>query len=69
MAEGTIKIWNSARGFGFIKLDNDQPDIFCHVSGVVGQSSDILPEGVRVSFDVETSPRTGKPVAVNVRVI
>ena len=34
---------------------------------VVGQSSDILPEGARVSFDVETSQLTGKPMAVNVR--
>ena len=41
--------------------------MFCHVSDVVGQSSDILPEGTRVSFDLETSKRTGKPVAVNVR--
>ena len=69
MYEGTVKFWLPDRGFRFIQRHDGQPDVFCHVSGIVGQSSDILPEGVRVSFDIEASKRTGKPVAVNVRVI
>ena len=69
MNKGIVTHWNDDRGFGFIKRDDGAPDVFVHVSGIVGQSSDALPAGARVTFDVEISQRNGKPAAVNVRVL
>ena len=69
MHKGMVTHWNDDRGFGFIKRDDGEPDVFCHFSDIVGQSSDALPAGARVTFDVEISQRNGKPAAVNVRVL
>ncbi len=69
MATGTLKMWNSDRGFGFIKDDSGGPDIFMHITALL--SSGIDPEnlrlGERLTFDVERDNRSGKIKASNVR--
>ena len=66
MFTGTIRTWNPSRGFGFIGREAGEPDVFMHINDFDG-SAMLLCEGQRVSFDIEASKRTGKPVAVNVR--
>ena len=51
MAEGTVKWFNDAKGFGFIEQDNG-PDVFVHFSEVQGDGFKSLAEGDRVSFEI-----------------
>jgi len=51
MAEGTVKWFNEAKGFGFIEQDNG-PDVFVHFSQIMGDGFKTLAEGDRVNFDV-----------------
>jgi cold shock protein len=62
MQEGTVKFFNEAKGFGFIRPENGE-DIFVHVSGLIDQ----VRESDRVSFEVQDG-RKGLN-AINVKVI
>ncbi|MGE4545502.1 MAG: cold-shock protein [Pedobacter sp.] len=64
MAEGTVKWFNEAKGFGFIEQDNG-PDVFVHFSAIQGEGFKTLNEGDRVSFDVVKGPKG--PQAENVQ--
>jgi len=63
MAEGTVKWFNDAKGFGFIEQDGGQ-DIFVHHTAIQGQGFKSLEEGARVSFDVVEGAKG--PAAANV---
>jgi CspA family cold shock protein len=63
MAEGTVKWFNDAKGFGFIEQDNG-PDVFVHFSSIQGDGFKSLAEGDRVRFEV-TQGQKG-PQAANV---
>jgi CspA family cold shock protein len=65
MAIGTVKFFNSAKGFGFIAPENGEKDVFVHVSAVERAGMDTLKEGQRVSFDVITE--RGKSAAGNLK--
>ena len=56
MAQGTVKWFNDAKGFGFISQDNG-PDVFVHFSAIQGDGFKSLAEGQRVSFDVQEGPK------------
>ncbi|CAK8723676.1 CSD domain-containing protein [Candidatus Electronema halotolerans] len=56
MAEGTVKWFNDAKGFGFIQQDGGQ-DVFVHHSAIEADGFRTLPEGARVSFDVVNGPK------------
>jgi len=66
LAEGTVKWFNEAKGFGFIEQDSG-PDVFVHFSAVQGEGFKTLNEGDRVSFEVVKGPKG--PQAENVRKI
>jgi len=66
MLTGTIKDWNTARGFGFIKPDEGSKDIFVHCCALVDRSRDYLPIGTAVQFDVQADERNGKLRAIKV---
>jgi cold shock protein len=65
-AEGTVKFFNSMKGFGFISRDDGQPDAFVHISAVERAGMSNLNEGDRVKFDIEVD-RRGKYAAVNLQ--
>ena len=67
MATGTVKFFNSDKGFGFISLSNGEKDVFVHYSNLVGEGYRSLEEGQRVEFDVAQG-RNG-PEAQNVRAL
>ena len=69
MATGTVKWFDSAKGFGFIEQDGGGKDVFVHYSAVEKAGMRGLSEGLRLSFDVEQNPRNGKDAAVNLKTI
>ena len=67
MNTGTVKFFNSTKGFGFIALGNGQPDVFVHISAVERAGMRSLVEGQKVSFDVVKDNRNGKSAAENLQ--
>ena len=65
MAIGTVKFFNSAKGFGFIAPEGGDKDVFVHVSALTNAGMDTLSEGQRVSFDV--IEERGKLAASNLK--
>lgn len=63
-ATGTVKFFNSMKGFGFITRDDGQPDAFVHISAVERAGMAGLNQGDRLEFDLEVD-RRGKHSAVN----
>ena len=67
MAQGSVKWFNSEKGFGFIAVEGGGPDVFVHFSAITGSGYRSLDEGQRVESDI-TQGQNG-PQAQNVRVI
>jgi len=67
-ATGTVKFFNSMKGFGFIQRDDGQPDAFVHISAVERAGIPTLNEGDRLEFEIEVD-RRGKFAAVNLSAI
>lgn len=64
---GTVKFFNTEKGYGFIKPDDGGPDVFVHVSAVMGSGLGTLNEGQRISFEIEPDKRGKGPKAVNLQ--
>ncbi len=69
MSMGTVKWFNSQKGFGFIQPDDGGKDVFVHISAVERAGMGTLSEGQKVSFDVVADRRTGKSAAENLRAV
>jgi cold shock protein len=67
MATGTVKFFNTERGYGFIAPDDGGPDMFLHISALGAAGLQSVSEGDRISFDAVMDQRKGKTNAQNVK--
>ncbi|MBX7249089.1 MAG: cold-shock protein [Caulobacteraceae bacterium] len=67
MTTGTVKWFNTTKGYGFIAPEGGGKDVFVHATAVERSSLGSLNEGQQVSFDLERDPRSGKESAVNLQ--
>jgi CspA family cold shock protein len=65
MATGTVKWFNTQKGFGFIQPDDGGKDVFVHISAVQQAGLQSLNEGQKVSFEIATE--RGKAAAANLK--
>lgn len=65
MTTGTVKFFNSTKGFGFIQPEDGSKDVFVHISAVERSGMSTLREGQKVSFEVVEDRRSGKSAAEN----
>lgn len=69
MTTGTVKWFNSAKGFGFIAPDGGGKDVFVHISAVERSGLSGLSDGQKVTFEVEKDRRSGKEAAINLKAV
>ncbi|MCD2498399.1 MULTISPECIES: cold-shock protein [Microbacterium] len=67
MATGTVKWFNSDKGFGFIAPDDGSADLFAHFSAIAGNGYRSLEENQKVEFDAERGPKGMQ--AANIQVL
>ena len=65
MTQGTVKWFNSQKGFGFIQPDDGSKDVFVHISEVERAGMYSLNEGQKISYEVVSDRKTGKSSAQN----
>ena len=65
MATGTVKWFNTTKGYGFIAPDAGGPDVFVHISAVERSGLGSLNDGQKVNFEVVQDRRSGKSSADN----
>ena len=69
MATGTVKWFNSQKGFGFIQPDGSGQDVFVHISAVERAGLSSLNDGQKVSFEIVKDPKKGKSSAEQLKTI
>ena len=67
MQNGTVKFFNTTKGFGFIAPDNGGDDAFVHISSVQRSGLQGLQEGDKVMYDTATDQRSGKTAVDNIQ--
>jgi CspA family cold shock protein len=67
MATGTVKWFNSTKGFGFIQPDDGGGDVFVHISAVQAAGMRELQDGQKVTYELQNDPKKGKTSAVNLQ--
>jgi len=67
MATGTVKWFNSTKGFGFIQPDDGGTDVFVHISAVERAGLRDLRDGQKISYDIVADKRSGKVSAENLK--
>lgn len=68
MQTGTVKWFNSQKGYGFIAPDGGGPDVFVHISAVERAGLRDLVEGQKVSYELVADRRSGKTSADNLQI-
>lgn len=64
---GTVKFFNTTKGFGFITPDDGGKDVFVHISAIERSGMSGLDEGQKVSFDAEDDPKGKGKRAANIQ--
>ena len=65
MNRGTVKWFNSIKGFGFMQPDDGSKDVFVHISAVERAGISNLSEGQKLSYEIVRDQKTGKSAAEN----
>lgn len=68
MVTGTVKFFNSTKGFGFITPDTGGKDAFVHISAVERSGLSTLNEGQKVTYELEKG-RDGREAAINLQAV
>ncbi len=68
MANGTVKWFNSTKGFGFVAPESGGKDVFVHISAVERSGLTGLADNQKVTFDLEAG-RDGRESAVNLKLV
>jgi len=68
MPTGTVKFFNTSKGFGFIRPDDGSKDVFVHISAVERAGLGTLSENQKVSFEIQQG-QNGKSSAVNLKAV
>jgi CspA family cold shock protein len=69
MPTGTVKWYNSQKGFGFIQPDDGGKDAFVHVSAIERAGMGDLTEGQKISYELVTDKRSGKMSADSLKAV
>ncbi|HUW72527.1 MAG TPA: cold-shock protein [Methyloceanibacter sp.] len=67
MNTGTVKFYNTQKGFGFIEPDDGGKDVFVHATALERAGMTGLAEGQKVQFDTEVDSRSGKTAVANIK--
>ena len=67
MTTGTVKWFNSTKGFGFIQPDDGGKDVFVHISAVERSGLGGLGEGQKVNYELQRDRKTGREAAVDLK--
>jgi CspA family cold shock protein len=67
MTTGTVKWFNSQKGFGFIQPDTGGQDVFVHISAVERAGMSGLNDGQKISYELQDDRKTGKKSAENLK--
>jgi CspA family cold shock protein len=67
VSNGTVKWFNTQKGYGFIQPEDGGKDVFVHISAVEQAGLRELREGQRVAFEIVTNRKTGKSAAENLK--
>ena len=67
MTIGTVKFFNTDKGFGFIEPEDGSKDAFVHISAVERSGMSTLTEGQKVEFDLVADQKSGKMAADNIK--
>ena len=69
MPTGTVKWFNSTKGYGFIQPEDGGADVFVHISAVERAGMSGLAEGQRISYEEQRDPRRNKTSAENLKAV
>ncbi len=67
MPTGTVKWFNTQKGYGFIQPDEGGADVFIHITALEKSGLRGLNEGQKISYDIQNDPKKGKAAAVNIQ--
>ena len=69
MTNGTVKFFNGQKGFGFIKPDGGETDVFVHISALERSGISGLTDGQKVAFETEIDSRSGKTAVSTIELV
>ncbi len=67
MTNGTVKFYNSQKGFGFIEPDDGGTDVFVHATALERAGISTLTDGQKVSYETEVDQRSGKTAVSTIK--
>ena len=69
MPIGTVKWFNTQKGYGFIQPEDGEKDVFVHISAVERSGLGSLREGQKLSYELQRDQRSGKMSATNLQAV
>ena len=69
MSIGTVKWFNTQKGYGFIQPENGDKDVFVHISALERSGLGSLREGQKLSYELQRDQRSGKMSATNLQAV